>query len=217
MPAGEGDTAQPRVAPYVLVPPEEAAAQALAAYLRTARLYVWAGTPALGETSRRREIAFAQVLDDWPDPTVELEYPSASVTGSGTGEHLGGFTPSPIECTWDRPAGSVVWQVGWMRGELQVDLWADSKAMRNALAAQMAGLFNPRESMSGLLLYGPETYACAPIRYLLTTAASVDTQDTVYANERRFSMRVAYDVPLLDLRAARPLQATVRVDVDPTE
>lgn len=208
-----GDTAQPRVVPFVTTIPEDAASVALAAYLRRARFYVPAGAPPHGEVSRVREFALNAVSEEWPSPTNRLDYPAASIIGAGLVPYEGAFTPSPIPGTEDLQRGTVLWKVGVAAGELQVDFWSIKRIERNAIGAQVAGLFNPRESRSGLLLEAPPEYACAPIRFLLQSTETIDTPDTVYANERRFQAMVAWDCTLLEMRRYVQISPRTKTEV----
>lgn len=199
--ATEGDVPGAQVVHFVLLPPRMAAAEALAAYLRKQRFWVWEGSPAVDELSRQREVTLAQVLPEFPGPKTEMLYPSASISDLRGVTYPGGFTPTVMEETHDVATGTVLWCLGQAEGIFQVDFWADSIALRDALGAQIHRFFNPRESMHGVLLQMPETYACAICRYTLTGAEEIDTPESAYANERRVRCSVRWEAPLLDRRS----------------
>lgn len=207
---GDGE----RTLPYLLLPPEKAALEALAAYLGRATFLVHAGTPEVGELSRVRAVTLAQVLEDFPNAEDELQYPSASLIAVGEVEHRGGFTPSPIEETFDPGARTMLWSLGEARGLLQLDLFADSKALIDALGAGLPALMSPNEGMSGLYLRGSPAFQCRTIRYLLVGHESRTTFDSVYANERRVTASVRWEAPLLALRCAQPLTVRAQAEVE---
>ena len=198
-----GDGGKPR--PYLLLPPEQAAIEALSAYLKTQAFLVHAGAPEVDELSRVRAVSLAYVLEDFPGPGNTLQYPCASLIPVGEIEHEGGFTPSAIPVSFDPVAKTALWDLGQARGLLQLDLFADSKAVRDALVAALPALFNPNEGMSGLYLRGAPAYACATLRYLLLSHSGRDTLEGAYANERRVSASIRFEAPLLGLRCALPL------------
>lgn len=202
-----------RTKAYLLLPPEDAAAEALAAYLGRATFVVHEGEPKVDELSRAREFTLAAVLDDFPAAGEALVYPCASVTAVGDVEHQGGFTPSVLEHTFDEAAGTVLWSLGEAQGLLQLDLWADSSAVGQALAARLPDLFNPNEGMSGMLLTGPPAYHGSSIRYLLLSHRSGSTLESAAANERRITATVRWEAPLLALRCARRLDLRRTVEV----
>lgn len=205
---GDGQPAAPQKP--ILIPVDTAVRMALAAYLREVEFTVHAGTPDVCDLSRPRSFPLAQVLSDFPGPNVELVYPSASIAQPTTAIVTGGFTPSMLEDSWDPMSDTVLWFMGRCEGTLQVDFWADSIALREALGAQIAGIFNPNEGMSGVHLRLPETYASAIGRFTLITQQLFDPPDAVWAGERRLQVAVRYEAPILMRRRVRPLRPQIR-------
>jgi hypothetical protein len=199
--------------PYLLLPPEQAAIEALAAYLRRATFVMHEGTPNVDELSRAREFGLASVTEDFPDGAEDLTYPAASLVLVGEAEHGGGFTPSAVADTWDPVKGTVLWYLGETRGLLQLDLFADSKPVAQAITARLPELFNPNEGMSGMYLRAPDTYASATVRYLLLSHGPRTTLETAAANERRISATIRWEAPLYALRCARPLALSQSTEV----
>lgn len=196
----------------ILITVERAAREALAAYLRTARFWVHAGEPVVGELSCARELALEAVHEDFPGPDVALTYPSASLAESVPSRVVQGFTPRPLEHTYDPASGSVLWYLGRSEGTIQLDLWADSGAMREALGASLPAVFNPSEDQAGVYLRLPPTYASATARFTLLTQQHLDPPDAVWAGERRLQVTIGYEAPLLARRRATLLRPRAPVE-----
>lgn len=215
-PGGElvhGDGRPALLAAPLQISADTAVRQALARYLGAVTFSIWEGVPDVSELSRAREFRLVRVLPDFPGPTTELVYPSASISETVAQAYEGGMTPGVLEDSYAPETGSVLWQLGRVDGLLQVDFWADSPALRDAIAAALPGVMNPNEGMSGFYLRLPSTYASAVARYLQLTQETVDQPESAWANERRLMLTVRYTAPVLVRRAAVPLRAMVRTDV----
>ena len=214
--ASEGDAATPQLSGCILLDPEKACAEALAALLRAQRFIVWGGDPVEAtDLTRNREFALQDVLDDFPDANQTLKYPSASIIPRQAAAYGDNFTPSALESTWDQTRGSVFWKLGTVSGVFQLGLWADSKPLRDAMAAQITRVLNPRESMAGVLLRLPETYACSTGRFLLTEMQRIDLPNKAFTQEWELRALVAWDTIVLDQRAAHRLLARANIHTEP--
>ena len=199
----------------VLVPPEDAAAEALAAYLRRACFYIHEGDPPVGELSRQRPFQLVSVATDWPGPTDQLAYPSATIFGGDDTQHTGSGTPRPMEALWDPFAGTVPWLLGIATGTFQVDFWADSAPVRQAIAARLPGLFSPSENRAGILLELPAHYLSLTARYSLVSKGRTDAPDTVWAGEHRLRAVVRWEAPDVELRCGKELVVQLPAEVEP--
>ncbi len=197
------------IASHPALPVEQAVRRALARYLRCATFTVHAGEPDVGELSAPHSFHLARVLNDFPGPSEELMYPSASVAEGAITAHTGGFTPRALADTWDPAACTVWWQIGRSEGTLQVDFWADSVAQRSAIDAALPGLMNPYDDAAGVVLRLSRRYAAAVARCTLLTHQPMDPPDAVWAGERRLSVTVGFEAPLLVLREARAFRPRV--------
>ena len=186
----------------VLVPPEDAAAEALAIYLARQKFTIHAGTPGVDELSRAREFCLEAVTTEWPKADARMAYPSATIIGGDDTVHAGGL-PVPLEQTFDDIAGTVAWHLGVASGTFQVDFWSDSIPTRQAIAARLPGLFSPSEDRAGILLELSPHYLCLAARFTLMSKGRQETADTVWAGEHRLRAVVGWEVPDVELRRAR--------------
>lgn len=213
--ATEGDAATRQLSGCILLDPEKACAEALAALLRKQRFIVWGGDPQEPtDLTRNREFQLAAVLDDYPDANQVMEYPTASIIPRQAATYGDNLTPFALEHTWDQARGTVFWKLGTVAGVFQLGLWADSKPLRDAMAAQITRVLNPRESMSGVLLQLPETYACSVGRFLLTEMQRIDLPAKSFTQEWELRALVAWDTLVLDQRAAPRLLARAKIETE---
>lgn len=152
--------------------PKTALKEILGAYLRGLEFVVSGdvGELVTAPTSFKLE----GVTTDWPDPDKELEYPSASITvPDETGLEGHSLAPTAIESSWgvhDCPGvldGSVLWKLGELAVEMQVDFWANTIVGRDAIAARLPGAFAPGEGARRVLLEGSPLYWGLAGRYSL--------------------------------------------------
>jgi hypothetical protein len=198
----------------VLIPPEDAAAEALEAYLRCATFYVHAGEPPVGEISRMRNFRLAEVSTDWPAADAQMEYPSATIIGADDTQHTGSGTPRPMDELWDPFAGTVPWLLGTATGTFQVDFWSDSAPVRQAIAARLPGLFSPSEARYGILLELPPTYLSLTARYSLITKGRLDNVDSVWGGQHRLRAVVRWEAPDVELRVGLPFRPSLPLSVE---
>ena len=156
----------------------------------------------------------SDVLHKFPT-NKELAYPSASITVATAEVHP--HTPLPLESTRDRYApASVLWRTGELVAMLQVDFFVNDEPTQEAIAAALPAAFNPREDAAGVMLRGPETYWCLPVRCTLVDDPQRvgDTGEAVFRGERRLLAQVRAELDVVHLReAADLLRPVVRVDV----
>lgn len=189
--------------------PQMAAARTLAAYVLRQAFVIGAG-----EDGKETVFNLKGVLHKWPR-NADLEYPCASITTptSTVDPHV----PFPLTSTWNRYApGSVLWRTGELVANFQLDFWVNDEPTQEAIAAALPGIFNPQEGASGVMLRGPDTYWCLPVRCTLVgnPERAGDTEDGVYTGERRLLARVRAELDVVHLREVKALRRVVdRTDV----
>lgn len=188
--------------------PRNAMANVLAAYLRCATFRISGGLDA--DTVFNLE----DVLEEWPDPSVELLEPVASIVREGAVPYrVHNCTPTPCEDTWDQCAETMLWKTGEAVADFQVDFWAQDTATRTAMAAALPALFNLGEERSGVLLAGDPEYFDRTVRATLLDHMRHDNPDSVYGNERRLTAKVRCEVDVVHLRHAKPLELKTPTEV----
>lgn len=183
--------------------PRNAAALTLAAYLEAQRFIVAAGSDGL-----EKPFELKQVLHKFPTKS-DLEYPSAAITAPTSTQEP--HTPFPQEETWDRYSpGTVLWRTAELVAQFQVDFFCETEADREAIAAALPGIFSPREDASGVMLRGPETYFCLPVRCtLMGDPERVDDSDSAFERERRLMVRIRSELDVVHLRKAVAIRRPV--------
>lgn len=207
-------TGQPSLPARVLIPPEDAATEALAAYLSRALFTIHAGDAPIGDLSRPRQFKLAQVGTEWPDPSKRMAYPSATIFGQDDTQIIGSGTPRAMEGLWNELEGTVPWLLGTATGTLQVDFWNDQAPTRQAIAAQLGGLFSPGENRAGIILRLSPLYLCLAGRFSLISRGRMDTPDQVWAGEHRLRAVVRWEVPEVQLRRAVRFQPRLPAHVE---
>lgn len=188
-----------------------AAAEGLGCYLRSLTFRRWGG-----EGAPDTEFRIETVHDEWPEPSAELVYPSASILDRADPVYAAhSLVPTPLEETIDRfGAGTVLWKTGEAVCEFQVDVWASDIGTREAIAARLPAAFAPGEDGARVIVKGSERYYNRPVRLaLLTLPRRMDQPDSVYVRERRLMVTVQATIDVVDLRCAVLLAPTVRVNV----
>jgi hypothetical protein len=183
--------------------PRNAAARTLAAYLMGQRFVV-----AAGDDGIEKPFELKQVLYKFPTKG-ELEYPSAAITTPTSTQDA--HTPFPLEATQDRYGpGTVLWRTAELVAQFQVDFFCETEADREAIAAALPGIFSPREDASGVMLRGPETYFCLPVRCTLVgDPERVDEDEAAFARERRLMVRIRSELDVVHLRKAVSMRRPV--------
>lgn len=189
--------------------PQMAVRQTLGAYLLRHTYIIGAG-----DDGKETPFNLVKVHHKFPR-NAELEYPCASITVATTGQDV--HTPEPLESTWNRyGAGTVLWRTGELVATLQVDFFVNDEPTQEAIAAALPALFNPREDAGGVLLEGPQTYWCLPVRCTLQgdPERAGDTEEGVYSGERRLMARIRAELDVVHLRQAVGMRRVVdRTDV----
>lgn len=184
-----------------------AASESLVAFLRCATFRRWGG-PGAGE-----DVAFglARVYRQWPEPSVMLDYPSASVLDAeDIAQQAHSFVPTPLDDTFGVFGHeTVLWKTSEVSTSFQVDFWCEDDPTREAIAASLPYLFAPGEDQFGVVVQGPETYFSRRVRLSLVSMQRMDTSQTVYVRERRLMARVRAELDEVHLR--RATLAAVRV------
>lgn len=202
--------------------PRNAMAEVLAAFLRNAKFMRGGGTAA------DTPFQLNEVEPEWPDPSVEIRYPTASILDMGRIPYEAhSLTPTPLEETWgqfddgcfdpepgDREKLTVLWKTAEAVAEFQVDFWSNDNPTREAIAARIPSLFNPEEGRAGVVLSGEPRYFLRRVRATLLDHQRMDTAGTVYPNERRLMAVVRCEVDVVQLRVARELHPKVTSDVE---
>lgn len=174
-----------------------AASEILAAYLDRL-IFEVAGDPV-------RRFRLGEVLQEWPNAEKALVYPAASITATQSGLIAHSLTPTPLECTWDKESGTMLWQTGDLSVPFQVDFWTTNVADREAIASRLPMAFSPTESRSGVILSGTPSYYSLPARATLEAMRRIDTGDTVAQRERRLRTTIRVDLDVVHMRSVRPL------------
>lgn len=190
---------------------QQAARSTLAAYLQRQTFTIGAGPDG-------KEVAFnlTDVLDRFPR-NQQLAYPVAAITVPTSDQQASNLTPFPLEETWNRYGpNTVLWKTGELVANFQVDFFVNNEPTQEAIAAMLPALFNPREGARGVLLQGPEAYWCLTVRCSLMGDPERfgDTEEAVYAGERRLLAKVRAELDVVHLRGAAALKRPVtRTDV----
>lgn len=175
-----------------------AASRILAAYLGRLEFVVQ------GEPVRRFRLN--EVREQWPSAEVELIYPAASIVAPSDHHVAHSLTPTPIECSWDREAGTMLWKTGDVSVSFQVDFWCTTEPDREAIAARLPAALSPGEGRYGVILSGVPDYWDLPARATLEAIRRIDTGDTVPVRERRLMAKIRVDLDVVHLRSVRPLE-----------
>jgi len=204
--------------------PRVAMALTVAEYLKCAVFRV------LGEGGPDRDFGLEKIFDEWPDPSQALPYPCASLIESTDTFHQEQFQPRPMEETigvYDCMVGyeadpafpkTVLWRTAEATCDFQLDFWTSAEADRQAIEAQLGYLFNPGQERTGVLLDGHPRYYAQPVRATLLSHRRIDTEESVYPNERRLQTIIRCDVDVVDLRIAVLLTPRVTVEAfDPND
>lgn len=185
---------------------QTAAKQTVAAFLLRALFTIHAGDDGKATTFNLRDVLFK-----FPRNT-KLDYPVASVTTPTSDQQAHNLSPTPLEETWNRYApNSVLWKTAELVADLQVDFFVNDEPTQEAIAAALPALFNPREDAMGVMLRGPATYWCLPVRATLMGDPERfgDTEEAVYAGERRLLVKVRTELDVVHLRQVRALRRPV--------
>jgi len=190
-----------------------AAAEVLAAYLRSVRFKRWGGT------APDTEFSLETVNDEWPDSAVQFRAPCATILDEGPQlyeEHS--LTPTPLEETWHRfGPNTVLWKTAEAVCRFQVDFWGVDKGTREAISAALPALFNPHETRAGIMLSGEDRYFCRNVRATLNSYQRNDNEEQVWASQRRLTIGIVCEIDVVQLRCGTALVPVVTVDVDPVE
>jgi hypothetical protein len=181
----------------------------LRAYLECAEFRAWGGPQ--GED---RAFRLVQVLEEWPGPQHALRYPSASIIDVGpVALEAHNLTPSALEDTWGEfGEGTVLWKLGEVDTDLQIDFWAADPGTREAMAAALPGLFAPGEDASRVVLEGPEAAYCRPVRASLIDWQRPSAPGQLYMGEYRLTVRVQASIDVVELREATMLTPRIWVE-----
>ncbi|MFW6087400.1 MAG: hypothetical protein ACODAG_09355 [Myxococcota bacterium] len=203
--------AQARRAVVARMDPRAAMARALSAYLAQADFTRWGG----GEEGEDVAFRLHQVLDHWPEPDRQLQYPSASVVDPAPAVfEAHNLTPTALEDTmgvWGE--GTVLWKIAEAGHTFQVDFWANDEPTIEAISAALPGLFAPEETSSRVRLESESVHYCQTVKAALMDYQRHYAPGPVYAGERRLMARIRCEVDVVELRTASVLSPTALVDV----
>jgi hypothetical protein len=188
--------------------PRAAMAAALAGYLRCAVFLRW------GAEAQDVRFKLNEVLEEWPDPKGQLNYPAASIVDAGpTPMQQHNHVPTALEDTLDAHGeGTVLWKLAEAEQVFQVDFWAINAPDREAIAAGLPGLFSPGENTARAVLAGHPAHFCIPVRASLDDYQRMDTADAVYESERRLLARIRCSIDVVELRCGTLLAPSVQVN-----
>lgn len=185
-----------------------AAAESLAAYLKNVIFLI------AGGKAEDTEFRLNEVLPNWPESDVALNYPAASIDDGPAPYEAHNFTPTMQENTYNVFCpGTVLWKTGELVVDFQVDFWTNTQATRQAIAAGLPRIFNPTETRSGVLLAGHPDYFHRAVRCTLMDADRADDGDTTYDRERRLRTVVKSEIDVVHLRQVTQLAPDVILNV----
>ncbi len=192
-----------------LIDPAHAAAVPLAQYLKNLHFCRWGGN------APNTTFQLNEVFHEWPEPDFDLPYPCATVTDvSVTPINGHNFVPTALEGTLDKYCpDTMLWKLGEVQIDFQVDFWSTDNPTREALAARLPSAFAPGESSSCIVLCGDCRYWDRPVRCTLVSYERRDDTQTVFARERRVIATIRCDIDVVDLRCANLLQASERYEI----
>lgn len=195
--------------------PRNAMAEVLAAFLRCAEFRRGGG-----DIPIEKPFALKRVESEWPDPKLDIAYPSASIIDNANIPYEAhSLTPTALEGTWNSFAPcTVLWKTAEAVAMFQVDYWTTEKPTREAIAARLPSLFNPGEGRAGVVLTGEPRYFRRPVRATLLNHQRMDTENAVFERERRLMTLVRCEVDVVHLRKAVELQPRMVLrDGDPED
>lgn len=197
---------QPRVVHVPDTGPSDAVKNTLSAYLKKVEFRIDGGDDA------DTKFHLNEVFDEWPSQDA-LPYPCASIVSEADAVHdAHSFVPTPLEETFEEFAPeTVLWKTAELVVPYQLDFWTNNPATRNAIEAALSSTFNVGEDRSGVMLSGDPGYFYRPVRVTLLSSRRIDTESTVYANERRLMCRLQCEVDVVELRYGRLLAPQVRL------
>ncbi len=190
---------------------QQAARSTLAAFLQRQTFVIGAG-----DDGKETPFNLKNVLAKFPRNT-DLDYPVASITVPTSDQQAHNLSPTPLEYTWNRYApNSVLWKTAELVADFQVDFFCSDEPTQEGIAAALPAFFNPREDAAGVILEGPRAYWCLPVRCSLMGDPQRfgDTEEAVFAGERRLLVKVRAELDVVHLRGAAALRRPVlRTDV----
>lgn len=211
-----GEIPMVRVSDRMTLDPRNAVAQAIASYLLDATFYRDAGTDPLANAPTAFQLR--NVRREWPEPSEALEYPCASIIDYGAPkDEASSLTPEVMGETWGKfGEGTVLVKIAETVGEFQVDFFANDRPTREAIAAQLPGIFSPGQTF-GVTLQCSDQYFGLSARVRMLDRSREDASESAFVREWRLRCVVSYQVPTVDLRALPGAKFAVKVqDCDTT-
>lgn len=193
--------------PLPTIDSRNAAAETLAAYLGQVVFLI------CGKEAEDTEFRLNEVLPNWPEPEVALNYPAASIDDGVTPFEGHSLVPTMLEDTYNCfGQGMVLWKTGELVIDFQVDFWTTDEAQRQAIAASLPRLFNLTETRAGIMLAGHPDYYHRAVRCTLVDVDRIDTSETAYDRERRLRTVVRAEIDEVHLRQVTQLRPNVILD-----
>ena len=182
--------------------PRNAMAEVLMAYLRCAQFMRGGGD------APDKAFVLKRVVPEWPDPTEDTVFPSASLVDAGNVPYEAhALTPTPVDGTHNVFApNTLMWKTAELAHDFQVDFWCLDNPTREAIAARLPSLFSPGEARAGVLLSGDPRYFRRPVRATLLSSQRMDTQEAVWDRERRLMTLLRCEIDVVQLRNVTELQ-----------
>lgn len=168
-------------------------------------------------------IKFAEVFESWPSYEQRYVPPSACVLPTPTLYDAARLTPTLLEDTWEPPGdvGFGLYQLADIEVEFEINIRAASSAERSDIIAGLEqawvadGILMDQVAGAryGILLEMPEYWGlCAG--FSLVSARTLDDEDKAMREHREAVLSVKGVASQVTLRPVRPLNLTVRVDMD---
>lgn len=194
------------------LPPRNAAAEILAAYLRRVEWSSPDVADSVGPGGARRW-RLNQVLTNWPTSGQPLDYPACSIDEDAVPYEAHALVPTVLEETWNcYGAGTVLWKTAEEVLDFQVDFWTNAEPDREAVEAGLPRVFAPAETRYGVLLSGHPRYFSRPIRATLVDHQRIDSSEDAYLRERRLRATIRVEIDVVHLRATAALEPRPRFD-----
>lgn len=141
----------------------------------------------------------AQVLNEWPDPKVNMDLPSVSVITAGTPVYTHLMpTLYTVASTANPLKKSAVYLVGQIDAKIQLDLWCEYKSTRDTLFDKLMDVLNKQFIDSGApagLSLTLIDYHNAIARYDQVGYTYMDSEETARTSEWRVKVDIEVNYP----------------------
>lgn len=148
---------------------------------------------------------FTDVLEEFPNPNQDLNYPSLTIDTQGNPEHINQMPTilSKTDNVDDPDKLDVVWIIGQYNLNLQLDIWSEHKSGRGTLLKKVIDVINKgfieNDLPVGISLV-LEDYHGGIARYDFVSYNYVDNEQGSQKNEWRAQVKMQVTFPELILK-----------------